>query len=303
MPANRSRTERWRDCLAQIYERNGGLEISVARSKSPRATLATPADHAAPAPDLAQDRMPELAPEIAPDLVWRVRILRLTDTEILIERPAAMGQSFGLAVDTTLVAVMSVGQNRWMFRTRVIGIERTGLRLEMPTTVERCRRRDFLRVSTAALTLPVVSCWPLLDPVSVIPAEIANREHILDLERRRIDTVLPIENDLEILPEVGPPFPARLMNLGGGGVGLLVAPGESAALDRSRTLWLHIDLRPTIPAPLALTTRVVHRHLDSEQNIYVGASFDFSAHAGHREFVVAQISRFLGVASDHRAAA
>ena len=31
MPANRSRTERWRECLDQIYERSGGLELSLDR--------------------------------------------------------------------------------------------------------------------------------------------------------------------------------------------------------------------------------------------------------------------------------
>jgi hypothetical protein len=285
MPASRSRTERWRDCLHQIYERNGGLEISLLR-ESP----ASEADHASDPNDTG-----------GPDLVWRVRILRLTDDEIMVERPAAMGHAFTLAKDSAIIAVMSVGQNRWMFRTKVIGSDVVGVKLAMPVQVERCRRRDFLRVSTAELHLPTVSCWPLMNPLSVIPAEIANRAHILELERT--GSADPSNEEPEILPEVGPPFRAHLMNLGGGGVGLLVGRDEAQAADRIRMLWMHIDLRPSVPAPIGLTTRLVHKHIDSEQNLYIGAAFDFSHHAPHREFVVSQITRYLASVANRRLAA
>lgn len=267
MPANRSRTERWRECLQQIQERGGGIEFSLARGT-----------------DEAQ----------VGDLVWRVRILRLSDEEIIVERPSAAGQTIDLSGNVELVAVMSIGQNRWMFRTKTIGGDprsRSGgnaVRLQMPTHVERCRRRDFLRVSTAELNLPIVTCWPLLDPMSVVAAEVANRAQIVELESGGMGT-----NSADILPEVAPPFTAQLMNLGGGGVGLLVHPGDSAALDRSRLLWVRADLKPYIPAPLGFTARVVHTHRDSEQNTYVGAAFDFGFHAAHREFVVSQIMRYV----------
>lgn len=267
MPANRSRTERWRECLQQILERGGGLEFSVAQG----------------------DGVPT-----AGDLVWRVRILRLTDEEIIVERPSAAGQVFDLAGNVELVAVMSIGQNRWMFKTRTLGGDprsRLGnaMRLAMPEDVERCRRRDFLRVSTASLNLPSVTCWPLLDPLSVVAAEVANRALIMDLESGAASA----SPKAEVLPEVAPPFPARLMNLGGGGVGLLVGPKESSSLDRSKLVWVRVDLTPMVPAPLGFTARVVHTHRDSEQNTYVGAAFEFGFHASHRDFVVSQITRYI----------
>ncbi|MCA9299347.1 MAG: flagellar brake domain-containing protein, partial [Phycisphaerales bacterium] len=92
MPANRSRTERWRDGLQQIFERHGGIEISVASDDD------------------------------QPDLIWRVRILRLTDDEIVVERPSAMGATFDLCEGTALVGGMVIGQNRWMFHTEVTGV-------------------------------------------------------------------------------------------------------------------------------------------------------------------------------------
>jgi hypothetical protein len=286
MPASRSRTDRWIDCLHQIYERNGGLEISLAR----------PGETGEP-------------DEGGVDLVWRVRILRLTDTDIVVERPAAMGHTFSFTPDASIVAVMNVGQNRWMFRTVVLkpdgGSHAFGLRLAMPKDVERCRRRDFLRVSTASLRLPDVCCWPLLDPASVVGAEVANRALIMDLQNAgsRGSATRGKPDAPELLPEVAPPFSAHLMNVGGGGVGLLVSKGETSALDRANLLWMAVNFQPHIPAPLAMTARVVHTHLDSEQNVYVGAAFDFSFHAAHRDFVVSQITRYINALSPKRLAA
>src|ERR1051325_138282 len=145
VPAHRSRTDRWRDLLKQIAERGGGLEFSVA--KGAQADLNN-----------------------GPDLVWRVRLLGITDAQLLLEQPLAMGHPVKFEDGMELVAVMSVGQNRWMFHTRVLGANvpsqfgsQRGLRVAAPTNVERCARRDFLRISTAELRLPEVRCWPLLD--------------------------------------------------------------------------------------------------------------------------------------------
>ncbi len=60
---------------------------------------------------------------------------------------------------------------------------------------------------------------PLLEPSTVIAAETANRHRILDRKPGTPD---------DLLPEVGPAFSAKLMNIGGGGVGLLVTRDEAA---------------------------------------------------------------------------
>jgi hypothetical protein len=286
VPAHRSRTERWRDLLRQIAERGGGLEFSVAKGAS--------------GPEHSN----------SPDLVWRVRLLGITDTQLLLEQPVAMGSPIKFEPGMELVAVMSVGQNRWMFHTKVLGPAdgpsvfgaQRGLRVAAPTNVERCARRDFLRISTAELRLPQVRCWPLLDPSSVVAAEVANRAHILELERGAGSP--QVSEDSVLLPEVGPPFSAKLLNIGGGGVGLLIGRDEAPAAERARLIWMRVDLVPQIRAPLGLTARVVHTHLDSAQNLYAGAAFDFAFNPGHRDFVVEQVTRYVSrVQAQARAAA
>jgi hypothetical protein len=283
VPANRSRTERWRDCLWQVYERAGALEI----------TVSSPPD----------DRGGH-----GPDLVWRVRLLGLSESEIQVEQPSAAGHTIPIEPGVRLVAAMSIGQNRWMFHTHALpaGVRGAGgsdtrpapLRLAMPQAVERCQRRNFYRISTAELLLPMVECWPLFEPTSAIAAEVANRAQILDLLRLRREGSLAIsEEGAEpiVLPEVGPRFNARLMNLGGGGAGLLIDRSDSAALERSRFLWLRINLAPQIPLPIGVTGRLVHTHIDSGQNLYGGIAFDWSFNAGHRDFVIDQIADYLAM--------
>lgn len=282
MPANRSRTERWRELMEQIAARGGGLEFSVERERIP--------DHAPP-----------------PDLMWRVRLFSVSDTDMVVEQPGAAGRGVSFAPGTPLVGVMSVGQNRWMFHTRVLTAVvgtpgRPGsLRLVMPDKMERCVRREFLRISTAELRLPEVECWPLLEPASVVAAEAANRERILDLQRPLVRMRDSFVDDL--LPEVGPKFSAKLVNVGGGGVGLLVEKEDASAASKCRLIWLRVHMKPEIPAPIGLTAKIVHTHLDSAQNLYVGAAFDFDFNPAHREFVVDQITRYANLIQMARRAA
>ncbi len=280
MPAHRSRTERWRESLEQIAQRGGGIEVAV--------------DRGAPANEQA-------------DLMWRVRVLSVSDTELVVEQPGAAGRGMNLAAGTPIIGVMSVGQNRWMFHSRVETcgpgmVGRPGvMRLLAPEKMERCIRREFLRVSTAELRLPAVECWPLLEPASVGTAEAANRDRILSLQRPGGRTQDPFLGDL--LPEVGPRFSASLVNVGGGGVGLLVSKEDSTAAGRCRLLWVRLNLTPEIPAPLGLTAKVVHTHLDSAQNLYLGAAFDFDFNPAHRDFVVDQIARYTNIVQTIRRAA
>ena len=63
MPANRSRTTRWRRCLEQIHERNGAIEIGLC------------------SPETSVD---------GSDLLWRVRVVDLSPTELIVEQPLAL---------------------------------------------------------------------------------------------------------------------------------------------------------------------------------------------------------------------
>ncbi|VAX40349.1 hypothetical protein MNBD_PLANCTO03-2323 [hydrothermal vent metagenome] len=281
MPASRSRTERWRNCLWQIYERSGAIEISLAR--------------------------PEGAEQPGNDLIWRVKILGLSETEIVVSQPAAFGRTIPLEPGTKLVGAMSVGQNRWMFQTQTLSSKTDSkLHLIMPEKVERCPRRSYYRVSTASVELPDVECWPLLDPSSVVAAEIANEANARDILRHRQDPTQPAPEPQHLLPEVGPGFKAKLINISGGGMGLVVSPQEASGLDRARYLWMRVNLGPDLPAPIALTGRMVHTHMDSAQSVHVGLSYEFGFNPAHREFVISQVcgvvSRLLGDQDSSQAA-
>lgn len=277
MPANRSRTDRWHDCLEQIRQRGGGLEFSVSRAAVENAgTQGAPKNRGS-------------------DLIWRCRLLDIRENEIVVEQPTAMGQPLFIDKDVELVGVMAIGQNRWMFRTHTLAptprLNRTGLmRVAMPKSVERVQRRQFYRVSAAELSPTKIECWPLLNPTTVGPAEVANRTAIEDAER---SGVAPASTDPTVLPEVGPMFHAQLVNIGGGGVGMMIDPAEAKSVDRARLYWLRIDLTPHIPVPLGVTARLVHNHMDSTQSTYAGLSFDFSFNPGHQSFVVAQMMRYI----------
>lgn len=259
MPASRSRTLRWKDSLDKIRERGGAIEISV---------------------DLPT------AEGAGNHLIWRVRVLEITPDRILVEQPVALGRDLSIRSGLEMVCGITVGQNRWMFRTRTVATDGRTLALAMPERVDRCQRRDFFRVGTASLALPPVDCWTLLDPLSAVSAEIANQALIAEGGQYDADSSI-------LLPEVGPKFKARLVNIGGGGAGIVIAKEEASALERARLLWIRLDLTPQVAAPVGIAARVAHTHLDSAQNLYAGLAFEFAHHPAYRQFVVDQISRYV----------
>lgn len=277
MPASRSRTDRWRDSLRKIQQRGGGLEFTA---------------------DVGDDQG-------AGNLIWRVRLLQITDTELIVEAPGSMGKRFSVRAGDRLVGIMSVGQNRWMFHTEVLVAADTqgpALRLAMPERVERCMRRSFDRISTASLSLPSVECWPLRDPRSAVPCEVANRVKVLD----QLDSDITGAPDLGSLdpielPDVGPKFNAELANIGGGGLGLRIPQSSGPTIEGSQLFWIRVDLRPTVPTPITMTARRAHTHIDSGQNIYAGMAFEFQLNPAHKAFVIDQIGRYFS--SAHRRSA
>jgi len=287
VPANRSRTDRWRQSLQKIYERGGGLEFAIDRHED-------------------QDTVK--------DLVWRVRVLDLSDEEIVVEQPGAMGQSFMINEGIDLVGIMAVGQNKWMFKTTVLGTTlnqtRSGtfpaLRIKMPEKVVRCMRRQVDRTSIAHINLPMVECWKLIDPMSAVPIEVANRVQVEEMisHGQEAHTLDARSSDEQIsLPTVGPKFEARLANLGGGGVGLVVPKESRTDIDSGKIFWMRLDLRPAIPAPIVLTAKLVHSHIDSQQHTYAGMAFDFGINNQHKDFIVKQIARYINSVQEFKKAA
>ena len=55
---------------------------------------------------------------------------------------------------------------------------------------------------------------------------------------------------------------------------------------RAAAPWQAGQETPEIPAPVAVTARIVHTNIDLEQNVAAGLSFDFAFNPEHRAFVV-----------------
>lgn len=266
MPARRSRTQHWRRGLEQIQERGGALEIAVKRDF---------------------DGSDEGA-----HLVWRVGLLGLRDDELVVEQPTTLGTALPVGEGVELIAVMTIGQNRWTFPTRCLGNEVMqlsprrvvrGLRLAMPEGVERCSRRTFDRFGTAQLHLPTLEVWPLLDPASAVLAERACAMPAKD--RATVGTIAR--------PEVGPSFPATMLNIGGGGIGVRVDAEHAGPLGRHRLLFLRFALPPEQRDPICATAKIAHTHVQPDQTIYAGLSFEFAWNPDHQGFLVDRIGRFV----------
>jgi c-di-GMP-binding flagellar brake protein YcgR len=262
VPARRSRTQQWRRCLEEILERNGTLEIAVARRDHESDTQGS-------------------------HLIWRVRLLCLNNQHIVVEQPVALGRTVELDANVELVAILAIGQNRWMFRTRTMAqMKFTGrdgraiaaIQLELPTQVERCQRRHHYRVATAELSLPEVELWPLLDPKSVL-----------------LEADIEALSNESIRPEVGPRLTATLLNLGGGGVGLQVRSQDAAALGRHKLYWLRFMLLPELSTAICATGKLAHTHIEATQDVYAGLAFDFSFNPGHQQFVLEQICKYIAL--------
>ena len=278
MPASRSRTQEWRRSLKQIHERGGAIEFAVAHPE--QKDINDPADHAS-----------------ATDLVWRVKIIDMNETEIMVESPMALGRDIHIDEGTCLVGAIAIGQNRWTFRTTNLGSFEDarhkihpGLRLKMPDHVDRSQRRR-IRVDTQTVNLPKAEVWPLLDPKSVIPTERANE---LSFEAMKNgESFDSSSTDESIMPTVGPKFMATLANLGGGGIGLIIEPEDAATFGRHRVFWFRLNLSPELSIPVCATGKVVHTHIDSTQRTYVGIAFDFSFNHAHQDILASQIAYYI----------
>ncbi len=267
MPARRSRTEQWRESLESLTQRNGPIEISI------------------------------LGDGQSPDLIWRVRLLDISNEHLIVEQPITLHRQIPLHNSTDLIGGISIGQNRWMFMTRVVDHQDfrapfgvvPALRLTMPTTVERCQRRNFYRTSTNALNLPPMKVWNLKDSDSAIPLELATRAAI-------IETLAggPVSDPFEIfMPDLGSSFASTMLNIGGGGVGMLVSGQDASVLNQHGPFWMRLDLTPAIPVPLSLSARLAHTRVDSSGDIHAGFAFDFIRNKDYEPFVAEQICRYI----------
>jgi hypothetical protein len=244
------------------------------------------------------------------DLIWRVKVLDITDNEIIVEQPVTLGQTVDFQSGVRMVGYMTVGQNRWMFHSQIISQQSAehyygrsavmALHMKLPASVERCKRRNYFRLSTEHLELPKLEAWPLLDPSSVMLAERAIEVRLKESNGESHQHDVMTEEALEhLLPDLGPKFTAILMNIGGGGLGLLVEPDNVRLLTRCNALWLRLQL-PGMEAPICAVGRVVHSHIESTQQTYAGIAFDFSFNPANQLVVADLICRYISMQQNNQ---
>ena len=119
---------------------------------------------------------------------------------------------------------------------------------------------------------------------------------------RTISRFLPADFQVEAsmghvrdLPSSAAEIPAEAVTttgaVGGGGAGLLIEAGDRLRLDSNRYYWLRFDMSPWSPAPIAVTARLKHTHIDSTQRLYAGMAFEFGHSPDHEAFIVEQLCR------------
>ena len=274
MPATRSRSTNWLDALRQIHSRRGAVDIT-------------------PPSNTTDD-----GASVAPALVARAHIIAVDEKQLILERPSALGRALSIEEGSDIVAVIHIGQNRWSFNSTILEVlpptsnaHAGALRLKPPEALNRCPRRSFYRVPAHNLDLPAVNTFPILDPHSAPVAQAVARQ-------RAINPADPTDNDTAseadfARPTVGPPFESTLLDVGGGGVGLLVKPEDRATLSKHPLFWLEICLGDLLPAPLCVAAKLRHTNPDALQNVEAGFSFHFGNDPAHEAFVSEQISAYL----------
>ena len=187
----------------------------------------------------------------------RTRLAAIEQGAIVVQRPSSAATRAALVPGRHVCLMFAAGPNRWTLYSRVEGFtlrpinDHTRLAclvLQWPREVSTVQRRAFFRAATASLDLPDVHLQPLIDDASAQAADLPARAR--------------------------QPLRAQLVNISGGGLGLVVdhsaAPAANRFLDYRCTLQL-----PTHDAPLELTVRHVHLRRNANETLYLGVMFVF----------------------------
>lgn len=207
---------------------------------------------------------------------FRVRLLSFGDGGLVIERPQKIDAGRYLVRGADVRVLAADGDNRWELDTTVDGPatcalnEQTvvpALRLTQPWSARSGQRRQFFRVNTSSARLA---------PVVLQPIEETN------------PFVLPASR--EFADDPARPFNARLLNIGGGGLGVEAPQRVAAKLARHMRYRCGLNL-PQLSGPLLLIARVVHLEPMPDGTAYLGLYFEFED-SHHRQHCADEICRF-----------
>ena len=205
----------------------------------------------------------ELTPGGMPDAkflkrAYKVRLFDCTPRGLIVEQPN-LSDAGEFETGSIVTLLIADGPTRWLLSCKVLGETRHELndrvavpsyQLSSPVDVKSAQRRNHFRASVAAVELPPVMMTPWT------PDE-DSPEAGLDLRVGR-----PV------------PFKGKLLNIGGGGIGLEVPQKVSAQIRHVRHYTCSIAL-PTCDDPLVVDGGVAHLCLNPNGTHYLGFKFEF----------------------------
>lgn len=203
-----------------------------------------------------------------PDFVaptFRTRVLSAGDGGIVVQRPA-QAEAAGCFHPRTVVSVLALdGEGRrWELISKVRRSMRVklndtadtaALMLDYPSELRSGQRRSFYRVATRSSEM---------DSIQLLPHEES--------------------------PEVKA-FSAALLNISGGGVGVIAPVEMREQLARTRYYVCRMTL-PVLGFPMMIPVCIVHREILEDGQTYLGMSFDFDDDRSDRERIVDEVCRF-----------
>jgi c-di-GMP-binding flagellar brake protein YcgR len=202
------------------------------------------------APVELQRLAPDGRDEFAPML--KSRMLGLDQTQMVIEEPSGNVAAEMLQPGAPVMLYIVEGDDRWEFETHVLETTRfalnasvrvQALRLASPKSASKAQRRDFYRVNTAGVVDQPVQV------TAAIPHSQGDTEEIIELE-------------------------GRLVNIGGGGMGLTVNENAARRMLRAKKIHCRVTL-PTLNHPLEVNVRVAHSQQEARDIHYMGLQFVF----------------------------
>lgn len=250
-------TQAWRPILEAMSLRNGGVEVTG---------------------------MGAAAEGVVPPS-YRVRLLAFNDNGLIIERPSQAEAGKHLAQGARARILLVQGDQRWELWTTVThysaftlnGNARVmAVHLTQPNDVRTGQRRSFFRASTVGARMePVV-----LTPMPAAEVEAGATAGLSDQATAQQQAMA-----------VGPQsFKGKLINLGGGGIGV-EAPQRAAAVVKAISRF---QCRITLAAgeePVEVIARIVHLQPLEGGTHYLGMCFEF-ADRMQKQRVTGRIQKF-----------
>lgn len=190
----------------------------------------------------------------------RVRLLARTGKGMVIDRP--LGQAFTrhMVEGTRLHVLVADGPDRWEFHTTVLGTIQYRLNdaTEVPAiaigsvgSVRSAQRREYFRVTIGSVLVKSVRLTPVLSDAQTQTGtdEAAGMQDVK-------------------------PFDAKLINIGGGGIGVITPQRVAWQLPLVRRYQCSLPL-PTRNTPVVIPADVVRLEEQEDGTTYMGLQFDF----------------------------